>query len=75
MAAGNTVKCSDCSPNRWPVPKPYWSYPTIEEPEYSLAELMQLDSSSLQLWLITIATYLCYSVDILSSGLQIVDLC
>ncbi|RLM87582.1 hypothetical protein C2845_PM04G12230 [Panicum miliaceum] len=38
--------------SRWPVPKPYWSYPTIEEPADPLAELpllpMDLDSSSLQ---------------------------
>ncbi|CAL5081626.1 unnamed protein product [Urochloa decumbens] len=50
MAASNTVKCS---PNRWPVPKPYWSYPTIEESEDTFDELalhpMELDSSSLQL--------------------------
>lgn len=49
MAADKTVKSS---PSRWPVPKPYWSYPIVEEPADPLAELsllpMDLDSSSLQ---------------------------
>lgn len=38
--------------DRWPVPKPYWSYPIIEEPEDPLTELAQLhtdlDNLSLQ---------------------------
>jgi len=51
MAAKSTTKRKR-SQSRWTVPKPYWSYPTIEEPSDPLAALarlpMLLDSASLQ---------------------------